>query len=335
MLFSRSFLIFLAVLGCMSLSMVQGSRPVIPYSPPTNYYKYNTYRPVAPPSPTPPPYTNQILNQNCNEAQMKQAMVAYVAGDSGNNVAQTGYDFSGAYPFFNCSTATSMLLEVVDLEDIYGCPAVEANLNFYAPWKSQLYATQQMESVEYYTDGSTCTGIFKVVRILQEYVNQRTQQEIFEGTVYFQNNRAHNGAILGGDNGGNQLFVAGRHTRPDVLIHKVSEINNSESLSRYLFDYLLDNADQFCTAYIPACGGTNTTGWVDYDSCLAYNSATIYSVAYPIPLFIPYGDTIACRNYYLAVRLAGPSFSNSAAELQDKCDAVGPADGSDDRVCVY
>jgi hypothetical protein len=274
------------------------------------------------------------VSPRCNEDQMEAVAMAYVAGDSGTMNPNTGYSFAGTFLFMDCANGDDVLVDnmtliVQDLEIVTGCAAIQSYLEEYPPWVTQIYGTYKMLDVEVYVDAEECFALLLFKRQLIEYVYNRTQLEVVDAKMWFR------------ENPDGQGHIGGKHFVPKVKLQMVYESSNDGNLGRYLFDYFFATNEEFCAAYNETCT-QYPDGWATYDDCMAYVSEILYSDSqyigdpttlwtyYTPNLWIPAGDTLACRTYLLAAARTAPQsqFHNPQGTQQMKCFTAGPADGT-------
>lgn len=267
---------------------------------------------------------------NCNLAQIHQVLDAYVSGGSGNLEEQTGYDFSGAYPFFNASTPTAFTFYLVDGYYTIGADAFIASLVGYAPWVNKIFGTvYSFEPWLRIVDADNCLAYLRIDRNMTDYATGSQVREYNDVKMQFGNNRRD------GRDGGNRPYRYGSNRQPDVLINRIDEMANSHTMVQELFPWALDSSEEFCDKYMARCGYFGLGDWNTAQECLDYmNTVPFSSSAYP-KVFTPTpGDTRSCRNFFLARRIADEvKFGSGPQELAGGCYIIGPADGQPGRVC--
>lgn len=281
-------------------------------------------------------------SKGCSAEQIDQAIHYYVQGQW--NSTQGNYNFKPVYPFFNQTTPTAASLTVTDLYTLPGFTAITNSLNSYAPQFSHAYQTvpdtpqvPNPSYLEFNVNAAECRATALDFRVLQEFRYNRTQEEYLSMHFYF-------GSNVNEQNEHDVLFDPTSGNEPKVLLNLIHEFPNS-GLDEYFFDYLHDVPAYTCGNYSQSiCPSLVPNNFANYATpsdpigCETYLNTLPYSYAANPGMWLPYGPTISCYNYYLTAAMNanwemwGPL---TIAQQTAQCFAFGQYDGQPGRACGF
>jgi hypothetical protein len=264
--------------------------------------------------------------QNCNRAQMIQFLQTYQDASHGDTQAQTGYDFSPVFPFFNATTPDAFNFRLIDNYYTHGANAFIQSLVFYPPWLGQVYATATPYiPYDFAIDDVNCRASQIINRTLTNFVDFKVDVEVNKADFFFANNRRD------GQAGGNRPYGFGSGEVPDILVNQIIEQPNAARLASEgsVFEIFAHDNEQLCSLYEQYCSLVfpGLVDWADANACLAYMSTRDYTIG-PHQVVNPIGgDTTTCRNYFMAYRIGGDFFNESPETLYIRCLLIGPSTG--------